>query len=157
MPSERLEDGHCRYDEANELLLNDQFDAAATLFSEEIQKDKTNSLSRLYNCYIGRAQAYLKLKNFKMAQDDSEKAMEIDKTDSRAFHKKGLALYNLGELKAALQVLQEGSELAETPTKKSLFSEWIDKCKDALSVDKVDTDVKEEEFKAVVATPPAVK
>ncbi len=163
MPSETMEDGHSGYDEANELLLNDQYDAAIKLFTEEIAKDKTNSQTTLYNCYIGRAQANLKLKQFKEAQDDAQKAMEMDKTDFRAFHKKGLALFNLNEFANALKILQEGLELAETPAKKSLFSEWIDKCKAALPAEN-DNDIKEElklikeeEVKPVVAVPPAIK
>lgn len=86
---EDMQDGYKLYDEANELLLNDQFEAAIKLFSQEIRNEKQNSTSTLYNCYIGRAQAYLKLERFADVAADAKKALDIDQKDSRAYHKLG--------------------------------------------------------------------
>lgn len=130
------------YDEANELLLNDQFDNALKLFSEEIEKKTSESI--VYNCYIGRAQTFLKLKNYSKVLEEAENALAMDKKDSRAYHKKGIALFHLKNFKEALDALQEGQKLGETPTKKSLFDEWINKCRAEIPVETESVSVKAE-------------
>lgn len=153
MPSETT-DGHCLYDEANELLLNDQFDNALKLFSEEIAKE-TNSPSTVYKCHVGSAQAHLKLNNYKAALEDAEKALSLDTSDSKAFFKKGLALFNLKDYTNALKALEEGLTKAETSTTKSLFNEWIIKSKAELPV--AENPVEVEEVKPVIIPTPVVK
>lgn len=122
------------------------------MFSEEISKNSSNST--VLNCYIGRAQAYLKLNKYKEALEDADKALALEVNDWRAYHKRGQALFHLKEYKTALSVLEEGQLKAESDTKKSLFNDWIEKCKAQLP-DTESTPVVEEPVKPVA--PPAVK
>ena len=50
--------------------------------------DQSDS-SLKYNYYIGRSQAYLKLKNYNECLNDAENAFQLNPNDSRAYLKKG--------------------------------------------------------------------
>lgn len=122
------------------------------MFSEEISRNSSNST--VLNCYIGRAQANLKLNKYKEALEDADKALALEVNDWRAYHKKGQALFHLKEHQTALSVLEDGKLKAESDTKKSLFNEWIEKCKAQLPATE-SAPVVEEPLQPVA--PPAVK
>lgn len=148
------------YEEANEMLLNDEFEKAIKLFSRAIELNNNAVASFAYNCFIGRAQAHLKLKNFDEVLNDAQQALDLDKNDSRAYHKKGLALFNLKEYEKSLAALEEGENLADTPSKKGLFTEWINKSKAHIPVKaEVSKEVVEvqEEVKPIAIPPPVIK
>lgn len=136
MDDKKIEDSYKLYDEANELLLNDQFESATKLFSQVINKQKPSSKSIVYNCYIGRAQAYLKLERFHDAADDAKSGLALDDNDSKAYHKLGLAQFNLKDYENALETLKKGQAFSEYPAKKILFDECIKKCLNALPTQK---------------------
>lgn len=72
------------------------------------------------------------MKNYTQVLEDAQKAIDLDTNDSRGYHKKGLALFNLKEFANALTILETGQNLAENSVKKSLFDEWISKCRNEL-------------------------
>ena len=77
------------YEEAYDLMLNDQFDQALEIYTLAIEKCDQNDKSTLFNYYIGRSQAYLKLSRNKEALSDADAALGLNSDDSRAFLKKG--------------------------------------------------------------------
>jgi hypothetical protein len=98
------------YEEANELLQNDNSEDSIRVkpanlieiqtitflgsllkkvFSEAITKLDDKSVSLLYNCYMGRSQAYLKTNQSKLALNDAEMAIKLKEKDSRGYLKKG--------------------------------------------------------------------
>lgn len=54
-----------------------------------IEKCDKSDKSTLYNYYIGRSQAYLKLNKNQEALSDAEAAFALNNEDSRAYLKKG--------------------------------------------------------------------
>lgn len=131
------------HEEANELLLNDQFEKALALFSSSIEKsDKSNS-TLLFNNYIRRSDVNVKLKHFKEAVEDAESAIQINDQDSRGFLKKGNALLNLKNYQNALAVLEEGFKVAttqgESDVKRQTVEELIKKCKEKIPPNQIQT------------------
>lgn len=143
------------YEEAYDLMLNDQYDQALEAYSLAIEKcDKTDK-STVYNYYIGRAQAYLKLNKSEEAVKDAELALELNPDDSRAYLKKGTAFFNLKKYADALPVLEQGAKIAEElkEKKQNLFTDLIAKCKKEIPAPKpeVKTDENEEKAQAQAA------
>jgi len=118
------------YEEAYDLMLNDQFDQALEIYSLAIEKCDKSDKSTLYNYYIGRSQAYLKLNKNQEALSDAEAAFALNNEDSRAYLKKGTALFNLKEFAKSLEALEQGLKLAQqnNEKKQNLFTDLIAKC-----------------------------
>ncbi len=69
------------------------------------------------------------MSKYEEALSDATYAIDINENDSRAYLKKGIALYNLNKFEEALKVFEQGLHRAEAEsnTKLSLFIEWMDK------------------------------
>jgi suppressor of G2 allele of SKP1 len=98
------------------------------IYNSAIEKAE-KSVPEFYDYIIGRSQAFLKLGKYAEALNDAKQAIEINENDSRAYLKKGIALYNLNTFEEALNVFEQGLRRAEgeSNTKLSLFVEWMDK------------------------------
>lgn len=130
------------YEEAYDLMVNDQFEKALEIYTLAIEKSDKTDLSTRYNYYIGRSQANLKLNRFNEALQDSQLALDLVKNDSRAYLKKGIALFNLKQYASALEALEEGLKTSQMEVKKELFTEWINKCKSELPSAEATNDAK---------------
>jgi tetratricopeptide (TPR) repeat protein len=74
----------------------------------------TKALSLFPNltmAYAGRASAYLRLKNFKQAESDARRAIEMDPQNPDYFYLAALSSYNLGNLETAILYLNHCLEL----------------------------------------------
>ncbi|CAF0908742.1 unnamed protein product [Brachionus calyciflorus] len=146
-------------EEANELLLNDQYELALKTFSDAIEKNDKSNTSQLYTSFIGRSQANIKLEKYNEALKDAESAIETNSNDSRAYLKKGIAQYNLKQFEKALETLEEGQKKAEkeSQAKRNLFNEWINKCQKEVKLDKDSLVSEIKTLSETVPKPPAIK
>ena len=58
--------------------------------------------------YANRAMAYLKLKQFKQAESDAQKCIDLDKSFLKAYDRGAMAAANLGKFSEALHILEKG-------------------------------------------------
>ncbi|KAK0045984.1 suppressor of G2 allele of SKP1 [Biomphalaria pfeifferi] len=108
----------------NEEYVNENYDKAVELYTEALNLDDKRD-----DIYCHRAQGYLQLKKYSDAVLDCEKALEINEHNSKAYLKKGSALYELQEFQKALAVFQEGQKRFVTDGN---FELWISKCQEEL-------------------------
>jgi DnaJ family protein C protein 7 len=69
--------------------------------------------------YTNRAAAYLMVLQYKEALNDCEKAIAIDKTNSKAYFRSATALKGLGRIDAAINILNEGLNYDNSDNAKS--------------------------------------
>ena len=69
--------------------------------------------------YTNRAAAYLMVLQYKEALNDCDKAIAIDKTNSKAYFRSATALKGLGRLDAAINILNEGLNYDNSDNAKS--------------------------------------
>ena len=87
--------------EANEALTHMKFVQAVELYSEAIALRPT----AIY--YGNRAFTYLKMENYGLAIADSEEALALDPTYTKAYYRRASALMALGKYKLALRDLKQ--------------------------------------------------
>jgi tetratricopeptide (TPR) repeat protein len=85
--------------------------------------------------FSNRAAIYLRNKQFTKALEDLNEAIRLDPTREIAFHRKGLACFELGEFEAAKKAFERGQELlssqGEVPPaveEARKYAMWIRKC-----------------------------
>lgn len=105
---------------AKEAFIDDHFELAIDLYSQAILIHPTNA-----DLFSDRAQANIKLKNFTEAVSDANKAIELDRSNPKAYLRKGTACFNLEEYQTAKTAFEAGASLVPEDTR---FSEWIKKC-----------------------------
>ncbi|XP_021364370.1 protein SGT1 homolog [Mizuhopecten yessoensis] len=90
----------------NDEFVNENYQKALELYTEAISVEPDKD-----EAYSHRAQAYIKLEQFKDAERDSGKAIELNPKNSRAFFRKGTALFHQEKYAAAKECLQIGLSL----------------------------------------------
>lgn len=93
-----------------------KYTAAVDAYSRAIELDRGNAL--LYN---NRAAAYLMLLQYKEALSDTERAISLDNTLSRAYFRKATSLKGLGNLEGALVAIEQG--LVHDPSSKAALQD----------------------------------
>jgi len=95
---------------------------------------------------------------YEEALNDAINAIEINENDSRAYLKRGIALYNLSKYEEALQVFEHGLRRAEgeSNTKLTLFVEWMDKSSKMVPKPATSTPATQESTKEQSSTPTQV-
>lgn len=118
------------YEEANELLMNDQLEDAIKIYTKCLDPTQSGNSAILFNCYLGRCSALLKSHRPKEALEDADCSIKLKPLDSRGYVKKGIALFHLRLFKEAKEVLDEGLQLAtnESESKQKQCIDWIAKC-----------------------------
>ena len=71
----------------NEFMKSKEFEFAVACYTKSIEMNPNEAAS-----YSNRAMAYLKMKKYGSCIDDAEKALEIDPTYLKAYHRRGKAL-----------------------------------------------------------------
>ena len=79
--------------DANELMLDDQYDKALKILSEAVDLcNNEQNANVLIQIYVRRSECYVKLKKFKEALDDAQLAVDTNGADLRGYLKKGYSL-----------------------------------------------------------------
>ncbi|RNA28030.1 suppressor of G2 allele of SKP1 -like protein [Brachionus plicatilis] len=144
------------FEEAKELMINDQFDLALENYNSAIEKCEKNSSNQLYSYFVGRSQAFIKLKRFTEAVKDADSAISINSNDSRAFLKKGIAQFYIDQFEIALATLEEGFQKAEKESERNSFNDWMNKCKQEIKPSQ-NTSVIQNQEAPTVQQPPSIK
>lgn len=63
------------------------------VYSLAIEKSDKSDMPSLYNYYIGRSEANLKLNKYQEALNDAQEAINLNKNDSRAYLRKGSVIF----------------------------------------------------------------
>ncbi|KAF5772295.1 putative CS domain, SGS domain, HSP20-like chaperone, tetratricopeptide repeat-containing [Helianthus annuus] len=110
---------------AKEAFIDDHFELAVDLYSQAILIDPTNA-----DLFSDRAQANIKLHNFTEAVSDANKAIELDRSNPKAYLRKGTACFNLEEYQTAKTAFEAGAALVPEDKR---FGEWIKKCDNCIA------------------------
>jgi len=78
-----------------------------------------------------RAQAHMQLQHYQDAVDDCEKALKLNKNNSKAYIRKGTALFNLKEFNKACETFKDGQQLFPSET---TYNDWIKKCENSMPI-----------------------
>ncbi|XP_033742093.1 protein SGT1 homolog [Pecten maximus] len=90
----------------NDEFVNENYQKALELYTEALTKEPDKE-----EAYSHRAQVYIKLEQFKEAEQDSEKAIELNPKNSKAYFRKGTALFHQEKYAAAKECLEIGLSL----------------------------------------------
>ncbi len=93
-----------------------KYSPAVDAYTRAIELDRGNAL--LYN---NRAAAHLMLLQYKEALNDTEKAISLDNTLSRAYFRKATAMKGLGNLDGAITAIEQG--LVHDPSSKAALQD----------------------------------
>merc|ERR1712087_877508 len=108
------------FSKANDEYISENYQRAVELYSEALVEKPASE-----DVLVNRAQAYLKLKLYKDAVQDCDKALVLNTKNVKAYLRKGTALFNLEDYTNALNVFKEGLEISDEP---SAFEVWVEKC-----------------------------
>jgi len=117
----------CR--DANEKYVDEDYQRAEQLYTEALGIDSTRD-----DIYCHRAQARLQQANFEGAAKDCDEAIQLNENNSKAYVRKGTALFQLNEFEKAYAVFSEGKKRFEN---EKVYGDWIKKCQDKLPSQKV--------------------
>lgn len=100
------------------------------LYSRAIELDGQQS-----GAFSNRAAIHLRNRQFTKALEDLNEAIRLDPSKEIAYHRKGLACFELGEFEAAKKAFEKGQELlksqGEVPSAVEdarKYAMWIRKC-----------------------------
>ncbi|XP_060064783.1 protein SGT1 homolog [Ylistrum balloti] len=85
----------------NDEFVNENYQKALQLYTEAITAEPDKE-----EAYSHRSQVYIKLEQFKEAEQDAGKAIEINPKNSKAYFRKGTALFHQERYAAAKECLQ---------------------------------------------------
>jgi len=90
----------------NEALQKQDFDSAIKHYSEALQHDPNNHI-----IFSNRSAAYASKKDYKQSLEDADKCLKLSPQFGKAYGRKGLALFFLGDHKGALDAYKRGLEI----------------------------------------------
>ncbi|CAN6485791.1 unnamed protein product [Victoria cruziana] len=107
---------------ASEAFLDDNFELALELYTQALSLDGRNA-----NLLANRAQVNIKLERFTDAVADTNKAIELDRSMTKAYLRKGIACIQLEEYETAKAALKIGASLDPSNAKLKNLIEECDK------------------------------
>jgi tetratricopeptide (TPR) repeat protein len=108
------------YNEGNEAALEEDYTLAVQCYTSAIGQDKTNA-----SFWLRRAMAFIKLKKFQEALDDTRETIRLDNKNKKAMYYQGIALFWLDQFKQAKIALELAQEHGFDANKVKL---WLRKC-----------------------------
>ncbi|KAL5011951.1 hypothetical protein ScPMuIL_010502 [Solemya velum] len=108
------------FSKANEEFVNENYGKALKLYTEAVESD--DSQDDVFAC---RAHAYIKLQQYKEAEQDADKAISLNPKNVKAFFRKGIALFHQEKYTGAKEVFSQGQKL---DSEDNNFKTWIEKC-----------------------------
>jgi len=139
------------FEQANEVFVDDKYDEAYELYTKAIADDDKADKQFTSKILAARAQCALKLKKYADALNDSTNAIELDETNTKAYLRKGLALYHQNSKDEALITFVRGLEIDATNDQLKV---WKEKCEKDIQESKPVTTTVEKE-KPLQPPPPA--
>ncbi|MEW5312716.1 MAG: hypothetical protein WDW38_004329 [Sanguina aurantia] len=100
-------------------FIEEEYELALASYTEAVKLDPTNS--RILDA---RANTLIKLGQYVEASEDASKAIDLEPGFSKAYLRKGVALFNLEEYESAKEVFEAGQKQADD----AAFKTWIRKC-----------------------------
>ncbi|KAJ8773227.1 hypothetical protein K2173_028404 [Erythroxylum novogranatense] len=110
---------------AKEAFIDDHFELAVDLYSQAIDINPNNA-----ELFADRAQANIKLNNLTEAVADANRAIELDRSTTRAYFRKGFACLKLEEYETAKAALETGASLAPGDSR---FISLIKQCNELIA------------------------
>ena len=107
--------------DANAAFIDEDFETAVELYSQAIDVEPSSDV------YSSRAAVHLKMENWTEAVADATVAIKMQSSNSKAYLRKGVACFNLGEFVSAKKALTDGLAL-DNLTDKKIFQTWLRKC-----------------------------
>ncbi|CAG2216449.1 SGT1 [Mytilus edulis] len=114
----------------NEEFVNENYEKALELYTEALKTDDEDMRD---DYYAARAQVLLKLERYSEALEDTNKSTEINPKNSKAYYRRGIALFHLERFEDALKVFTAGHVLN---SENSNFNTWIRKCEAEIDLSK---------------------
>ncbi|XP_078431770.1 protein SGT1 homolog [Wolffia australiana] len=105
---------------ANAAFVDDNFELAAEIYTQGLDMNPNDA-----ELYADRAQANIKLMNYTEAVSDANRAIELDRSLSKAYLRKGIACMKLEEFQTAKAALEAGFALSPG---ESRFAKLIKEC-----------------------------
>lgn len=127
---------------ANSAFVDEKYDDALALYNAAVEADPSDG-----EIYVKRSHAHFKLGNWKATVDDVNKALDCGIQIGKAYLRKGISAYHLGNFEEAKDAFEKGSLLDNTEKE---FSTWLEKCAASLRL-------KDVKATAVPAATPASK
>jgi len=112
--------------QANEKYVDEDYQRAIELYSEAVAEDPSRD-----DLLTHRAQAHMQLQHYQDAVDDCEKALKLNKNNSKAYIRKGTALFNLKEFNKACETFKDGQQVFPSET---TYNDWIKKCENSMPI-----------------------
>jgi serine/threonine-protein phosphatase 5 len=91
-------------DEANGLFSKNKFVQCVLLYTKAIELNPDNA-----GLWTNRSLAHIKLEEYGSAIEDAERALSVDSGFTKAYYRKGAALFGLGKHKESLDVCDSPS------------------------------------------------
>jgi small glutamine-rich tetratricopeptide repeat-containing protein alpha len=110
--------------EGNKMLTDGQHEAAAKLYSQAIQLNPKNHIY-----YANRAAAYVNLRNFDNAINDSNRAIKLDPTYAKAYYRLGQAASGLSKWQEAVNAFELAVKYTEKPSDKAPIQQQLQQAK----------------------------
>jgi len=119
------------FKDANAAFVDEDFDEAFDLYTKCIENSPTP------DAYVNRAHTNIKLHQYKAAVQDADAALALDNKFSKAFLRKGIALFELDEYEDAREAFAKAQALE--PTRADLKT-WVRKCDAELKLNQTTSD-----------------
>eukprot|EP00743_Colponemidia_sp_Colp-15_P001974 GILK01002147.1.p2 GENE.GILK01002147.1~~GILK01002147.1.p2 ORF type:complete len:279 (-),score=49.29 GILK01002147.1:2189-2974(-) len=113
-------DAESAFGAANAFFVDENFDEAITHYTLAIQLDDKKDIF-----FVNRAAANIKIGNYTDALADANSALSLDNNNSRAFYRKGCALFYMDEFESAKTAFERALQLRPSSTEVQM---WIRKC-----------------------------
>ncbi|MEW5299623.1 MAG: hypothetical protein WDW36_002619 [Sanguina aurantia] len=114
-------------------FIEEEYELALASYTEAVNLDPTNS--RILDA---RANTLIKLGQYMEASEDASKAIDLEPGFSKAYLRKGVALFNLEEYESAKEVFEAGQKQAGD----AAFKTWIRKCNAELEGEEAEQAIK---------------
>ncbi|KAL3879102.1 hypothetical protein ACJMK2_031415 [Sinanodonta woodiana] len=108
------------FSQANAEFVDENYEKALHLYSKAIEIDGEKD-----DYYSSRSHAYLKLERYQEAAADADKAISLNNRNTKAYIRKGIALYHMRNYEKAKEVFIDGQ--VRDPDD-GIFIIWIEKC-----------------------------
>jgi tetratricopeptide (TPR) repeat protein len=112
--------------QGNAKYVDELFEESLALYSQALILDE-----KCVDAYVKRSACYLKLGQKENALADAEKATSLDANHDIAFLRKGMALFELGQISKAKEAFHVGAGINGNNAPQ--FGTWIKKCEVALA------------------------
>lgn len=102
----------------NKFFADEKFDEAIKSYTKSIMLDSNSCI-----VYSNRAMAYLKIKDWKNAEEDSSYALKQDPLHAKSYQRRAMAMVAQGKLRAGLKDLNLADSCSERSSHKELLRE----------------------------------